>query len=130
MARRYAPRRRTRVTRALHGTSGTPPAVRRVHQRRDAIFYGASGVFWIALDIAIAITFLVGSDTSLTLWLVLLCLLWFGVSSLAFARTSVVIRADEPFVVRNMYRRHEVRWSEVSGSREARCLARCRGSTW
>jgi hypothetical protein len=87
-----------------------------VRQRGDAIFYGAGGVFWIALDIAVAITFIGDSDTSLMLWLVLLLLLWFGVSSLAFARTSAVIRADEPFfVVRNMSRRHEVPWSEVSG---------------
>jgi hypothetical protein len=103
------------VTRALEGASGPPPAVRRVRHRRDVIFYGVGGAFWIALDIAIAITFIVDSDTSLTLWLVLLALLWFGVSCLAFARTSVVIRAEDPFfVARNMYRRHEIGWSEVS----------------
>jgi hypothetical protein len=107
------------VIRLLHRRDqalGSPPAVRRLGKRSDAIVYGAAGVFFIALTIAIAVTFIADSDTSATLWLTLLALLGFGVTSLAFARTSVVISANEPsFVVRNMYKRYEVRWADVSG---------------
>lgn len=69
------------MTRPLHRREqalGSPPAVRRLGKRSDAIVYGAAGVFFIALTIAIAVTFIADSDTSATLWLTLLGLLGFG----------------------------------------------------
>jgi hypothetical protein len=107
------------VTPSLHRREqapGLPSPDRRLGKRSDAFVYGAGGVFFIALTVAIAATVIADSDTSTTLWLTLLLLLVFGVTSLALARTSVVISVNEPFfVVRNMYRRYEVRWSDVSG---------------
>jgi Bacterial PH domain len=89
---------------------------RALRNRSDAVIYGLGGALLIGIAIALAIGYAIDSDASLGVWLAVPALLWFGVSSAAFARTAVVVNADEAsFVVRNMYRRHEVPWSEVSG---------------
>jgi hypothetical protein len=94
---------------------GPEPGVRRLGKRSDAFVYGAGGVFFSAFAIFLAIAYVFDSDDPLV-WLTLLIFIGFGITSLAFARVSVLISANEPFfVVRNMYRRYEVRWSDVSG---------------
>jgi hypothetical protein len=92
--------------------------VRHLRNRGSALVLGFFGVVFIAAAIALAITSAVDSDPPISLGLcvsVLGILLW-GVWWTGDARSSVVIRADQPsFVVRNMYRRIEVPWSQVSG---------------
>jgi hypothetical protein len=92
--------------------------VRHLRNRADALVLGFLGVFLIAAAITLAITSAANSDPPLSprscvaiLGFLLLGVWWTGV-----ARSSVVIRADQPcFVLRNMYRRIEVPWSQVSG---------------
>ncbi|MEA2127868.1 MAG: hypothetical protein QOJ85_759 [Solirubrobacteraceae bacterium] len=92
--------------------------VRHLRNRGSALVCGFFGVFFIADAIALAITSAADSDPPISLGscLFVLGLLLFGVWWTRVARTSVVIRADQPsFVLRNMYRRIEVPWSQVSG---------------
>jgi hypothetical protein len=92
--------------------------VRHLRNRGSALVCGFFGVFFIADAIALEITSAADSDPPISLGscLFVLGLLLFGVWWTRVARTSVVIRADQPsFVVRNMYRRTEVPWSQVSG---------------
>ena len=89
--------------------------MRCLRNRRDVFFYGFFAVLFIGLTITLAIAFLGDHEADAEIWLVLLAFLWIGISSAAFARTSVRVSADEPsFVVRNSWRRFEVSWSEVA----------------
>ena len=91
--------------------------VRHLRNRANALVLGFLGVFLIASAIAVAIVS-VADSTSVSpgSWVSLLGFLLLGVWWTGVARSSVVIRADQPsFVVRNMYRRTEVPWSQVSG---------------
>ena len=92
--------------------------VRHLRNRGSALVCGFFGVFFVADAIALAITAAADSDPPISLGscLFVLGLLLFGVWWTGIARSSVVIRADQPsFGVRNMYRRIEVPWSQVSG---------------